>query len=57
MPTVILPEQIHNLQQLEAVVSGPDGANRLFTINGQFDAFFQVLGGNSSTGGIFPNVH
>ncbi len=34
----ILPAQIQNLQQLEAVVAGPDDANRLFIIDGQFDS-------------------
>jgi len=28
---------IQNLQQIEAVVAGPDDANRLFIIDGQFD--------------------
>lgn len=32
----IQPSQIQNLQQIEAVVAGPDGANRLFTVSGQF---------------------
>jgi len=27
--------QIQNLQQMDAVVSGPDGANRLFSVTGQ----------------------
>ena len=27
-------DQIENLQQIEAVVAGPDGANRLFTVMG-----------------------
>jgi len=31
-------DQIQNLQQLEAVVAGPDGANRLFIVNGQLPA-------------------
>ena len=34
----IQPNQIQNLQQIEAVVAGPDGANRLFTVSGQFFA-------------------
>lgn len=33
----IPPTSIQNLQQLEAVVAGPDGANRLFTVCGQFN--------------------
>lgn len=35
MATRLQPNQIQNLQQLEAAVSGPDGANRLFTVSGQ----------------------
>ncbi len=31
-------DQIQNLQQLEAVVAGPDGANRLYIVNGQLPA-------------------
>ena len=34
--------QIQNLQQIEAAVAGPDGANRLFTVTGQFDSGFGV---------------
>ena len=34
----IQPNQIQNLQQIEVVVAGPDGANRLFTVAGQFNA-------------------
>lgn len=37
MPVRIPPNQIQNPQQIEAVVSGPDDANRLFVIDGQFD--------------------
>jgi len=43
---------VHNLQQIETVVNGPDGANRLFLINGQCDTFFGIQGspnGNQST--------
>jgi hypothetical protein len=36
MAVNILPAQIQNLQQIEAVVAGPDDANRLFIIDGQF---------------------
>ena len=32
--------QIQNLQQIEAVVSGPDGATRLFTVTGQTSNVF-----------------
>jgi len=36
---------IRNLQQIEAVVAGPDDANRLFIIDGQFDyAGFEATG-------------
>ena len=38
MAVRIQPNQIQNLQQIEAVVAGPDGANRLFTVSGQFFA-------------------
>jgi len=37
MPIKIPANQIHNLQQMEVVVSGPDEANRLIIIDGQFD--------------------
>jgi hypothetical protein len=37
MAVKILPAQIRNLQQIEAVVAGPDDVNRLFIIDGQFD--------------------
>ena len=36
MAVKILPNQIENIQQLEAVVAGPDDADRLFIIDGQF---------------------
>jgi hypothetical protein len=42
MAVTIQPNQIQNLQQIEAAVAGPDGANRLFIINGQFDAILSV---------------
>ena len=35
-------DQIQNLQQLEAVVAGPDGANRLYVVNGQLPAAINV---------------
>lgn len=38
MATRIPTNQIENLQQIEAVVAGPDGANRLFTVTGQFNS-------------------
>lgn len=37
MPVRIASNQIQNPQQIEAVVAGPDDANRLFVIDGQFD--------------------
>jgi hypothetical protein len=43
MATRIPPDQIQNLQNLEAVVAGPDGANRLFTLTGHFDVAFTVV--------------
>ena len=38
MAVKIPANQIQNLQQIEAVVAGPDDANRLFIIDGQFDS-------------------
>ena len=43
MAVKILPNQIENIQQLEAVVAGPDDANRLFIINGQFECYLQAF--------------
>ena len=37
MAVKIQPSQIQNIQQIEAVVAGPDDANRLVIIDGQFD--------------------
>jgi len=37
MPLEIPANQIKNLQQMEVAVSGPDEANRLIIIDGQFD--------------------
>src|SRR6516225_9576916 len=37
MALKIPADQIQNLQQMEVVVSGPDEANRLIIIDGQFD--------------------
>jgi len=37
MPVRIPTNQVVNLQQIEAVVAGPDGANRLFAVTGQLD--------------------
>ena len=30
--------QVQNLQQMDVLVAGPDDANHLFIIDGQFDA-------------------
>jgi hypothetical protein len=40
MSTRIPTNQVQNLQQIEAVVAGPDGANRLFTTTGQLNVGF-----------------
>lgn len=48
MAISIATNQIQNLQQIEAAVAGPDGANRLFTITGQFDTNFSVSSQNAS---------
>ncbi len=45
MPARIPPADVRNLQQIEAVVAGPDGANRIFMVTGQFEV---VLSANSS---------
>jgi hypothetical protein len=37
MPLRVPPDQIQNPQQIEAVVAGPEDANRLFVVEGQFD--------------------
>ena len=44
MPTRIPPEQVQNLQQIEVYVTGPDTANRLVTVSGQFDIGQTVYG-------------
>ena len=55
MPERIQTSQIQSYQQIEAVVAGPDGANRLFTVTGQFDIGLQadpqilILGGKPSS--------
>ena len=43
MAVRVLTNQIQNLQQLEAAVAGPDGANRLFTVTGQFNTGLNVF--------------
>ena len=42
MAVKIGPELIQNLQQIEAVVAGPDDVNRLFIIDGQFEQSVSV---------------
>ena len=48
MATRVQPSQIQNLQQIEAAVAGPDGANRLFTVTAQFDAFLSAFSQTAS---------
>lgn len=36
-------DQVQNLQQIEAAVAGPDGANRLFTVTGQLNVGLNVF--------------
>ena len=44
--------QVQNLQQLDVLVAGPDDANHLFIIDGQFDATLTIAGqGNSIASG------
>ena len=43
MAVTIPTNQIQNPQVIEAAVAGPDGANRLFTVMGQFDINFNVF--------------
>jgi len=43
MAVSIPSNQIQNPQVIEAAVSGPDGANRLFTVTGQVDINFNVF--------------
>jgi len=40
-------DSIQNLQQIEVAVAGPDGANRLFIVTGQFDV--QLISQGQST--------
>jgi len=37
-------DQIQNLQQIESVINGPDGINRMFTVCGQFDVYLSAGG-------------
>ena len=34
--------QVQNLQQMDVLVAGPDDANHLFIIDGQFDASLAI---------------
>ena len=43
MAISIPASQIQNPQVIEAAVAGPDGANRLFTVTGQFDINFSLF--------------
>ena len=40
--------QVQNLQQLDVLVAGPDDANHLFIIDGQFDASLTIVGQGTS---------
>ena len=40
--------QVQNLQQLDVLVAGPDDANHLFIIDGQFDATLTIGGQGTS---------
>ena len=48
MAVSIPASQIQNPQVIEAAVAGPDGANRLFTVTGQFDINFNVFSQTAS---------
>ena len=43
MATRLQPNQIQNLQQIEAVVTSSEGALRLFTVTGQATIFFSAF--------------
>ena len=43
MAVKIQPNQIPNLQQIEAVVAGPDEVNRLLIIDGQFNSVISAV--------------
>ena len=43
MAIKIPPDKIQNLQRIEAVVAGPDEANRLLIIDGQFDSVISAV--------------
>jgi hypothetical protein len=43
MAIKISPDKIQNLQRIEAVVAGPDEANRLLIIDGQFDSVISAV--------------
>ncbi len=46
MPVRIPTNQVVNLQQIEAIVAGPDGANRLFAVTGQLDVSLNAFSNN-----------
>ena len=43
MAIKIPPNKIQNLQRIEAVVAGPDEANRLLIIDGQFNSVISAV--------------
>ena len=57
MPTIIPENQIQNLQQIEAAVAGPEGANRLIIITGHLLLFInaatQAAGGQQQRNEAF----
>jgi hypothetical protein len=55
MAVKILPDEIQNLQQIEAVVAGPDDANRLFIIDGQLDTSLSVRSTGNDLNGVRKN--
>src|SRR5215212_2736642 len=50
MAVRIQPNQIQNLQQIEAAVAGPDGADRLFTVTAQFDGGVNAFSQGNTSG-------
>jgi hypothetical protein len=52
MAIKIPSDQIRNVQQIEAVVAGPDDANRLFIIDGQLDTSLFVQSTGNDINGV-----
>ena len=50
MAVRVQPNRIQNLQQIEAGVAGPDGADRLFTVTAQFDSGVNAFSQGNNTG-------